>query len=321
MRESASGGARGLAAAAVALFAAATIGTLAAEPAGKLEDVQIGERGDVLRVALICTTRCALAPGDGLDFRLIGVAVDLDVDLEGRSALARRLTIARENGASVVRIEAAAPVDEARIVECRAESGPAPCIEYRFGAGETAQSAPAGGAPGLRETASLAPAPFLGALAFEPAPALRETAAGSAVFRLAPIAPAERLTPPIARARLRLAAPFDLKAEAARILGKSFAAAHCEAAKARLIADAWALDAMIDLAFCKAGDGRLDEADADFSRLLTYTPDNYEALVGRGLIAIERGDAARGRQFLQQALNALPPIAESDRIVEAMRRN
>ena len=111
-----------------------------------------------------------------------------------------------------------------------------------------------------------------------------------------------------------------IAAEMADILGKTADPATCEGSAARLSADAWALDAMVDLAFCKAAAGRMGEADDDFSRLLAYTPDNYEALTGRGLIALARGDRARGLDLLQEALNALPPIAESDRIAEAMAR-
>jgi len=113
--------------------------------------------------------------------------------------------------------------------------------------------------------------------------------------------------------------PFSLKEQAKTILDKALDVGGCEGAQARLNRDAWALDAMVDVGFCKASSGDLEEADRLFTRLLAYTPDNYEALVGRALIAIEYGEQSDARKYFQDALNALPPIEESDLIVEAMR--
>lgn len=350
-----------LAGSTAAVFAVAAI---AAEPALKLEDVQIGERGDILRVALICSTRCDVVPDAGVDFRINGVIVDLDVDLAKKSALARRLTIAAANGSSLVRVDTGARINEARVVTCRSDSGLAPCIEYRFERENRAAepAAPAASAPPIKPTIrddgagkADAPAaenpeepPFIGAIILAPGPMLRDEPAAGAL-RLPKFAPPERLAPPqsslqpagepvgalpaglgigrpsliaVDRAEaLGQGASFDIERETAAILGKTFSIGACEGAKARLQGDAWALDAMIDLAFCKAADGKLEEADADFARLLAYTPDNYEALVGRGLVAFASGEREKGLAYYQDALNALPPIAESDRIVEAMRRN
>lgn len=354
-----------LAGCAAAVFAVAGV---AAEPGGELEDVQIGERGDILRVALICATRCDIVPDAGVNFRINGVVADLDVDLGARSALARRLTIAADGGSSLVRIDAAARINEARIVTCRSDSGLAPCIEYRFdseprAAGTIAPTAAApaappairsDGAPGRKADApeKKSELPFIGAIILAPGPVLRDDPAPG-ILRLPQFAPPERLAPPksppeesskraggavgalpsnieVARpsliavdraGTLGKSASFDIEREAGEILGKSFSVGACEGAKARLQGDAWALDAMIDLAFCKALEGKLEEADADFARLLAYTPDNYQALVGRGLIAIASGEREKGLAFYQDALNSLPPIAESDRIVDAMGRN
>ena len=350
-----------LAGSAAAVFAVAAI---AAEPGEKLEDVQIGERGDILRVALICSTRCDVVPDAGVDFRINGVIADLNVDLGARSALARRLTIAADKGSSLVTIDAGARINEARVVTCSSDSGLAPCIEYRFEPGVRAagKAAPAAaksasrppairgdsaGASQLRGAENKDDLPFIGAIILSPGPALRDDPADG-VLHLPQFAPPERFAPPktakppageaagalpanVAIARpsqiavdraeaLGAGATIDIKREASEILGKTFSVGACEGAKARLQGDAWALDAMIDLAFCKAAGGMLEEADADFARLLAYTPDNYEALVGRGLIAIASGKREAGHTYFQDALNALPPIAESDRIVEAMNR-
>lgn len=347
---------------AAAVFAVAAI---AAEPNGKLEDVQIGERGDTLRIALICSSRCDVAPGAGVDFQINGVRAELDLDLSSRSALARRLSITPVNGSSVIKIDAGARINEARVITCQSDTGVAPCIEYRFEpAARTApEAAPAAAMkpqpnPAIRDdSAAKAEArtheagedlPFIGAIILSPGPILRDEPAPGVLY-LPQFAPPERLAPPSASpdggdqkhselpANVGVARPslisvdraetlgegasFDIKREATEILGKSFSVGVCEGAKARLQGDAWALDAMINLAYCKAADGKLEEADADFARLLAYTPDNYEALVGRGLIAIASGEREKGLAFYQEALNALPPIAESDRIVEAMRRS
>lgn len=348
--------ARYLAGAALTAIAAAAFAAFAAEPRDELEDVQIGEAGSTLRVALICTKGCAVTPGEGVEFRILGVAVDLDIDLESRSALARRLTIARGQGESVLKIDAASRINAARVVSCQSDSGPAPCVEYRFEPSTAPAALPATSSPtpGLGaeppKVEAKAPTrkdkvPFIGALIAPTRPSLRDEAAEGVLY-LPQFAPPERLNAPaveppetlgsfpanvdigrpalisVNRAQtLGDGAAFDFMTEAVEILGKSFDIGACEGAKQRLAADAWALDAMIDYAFCKAADGRLEEADADFARLLAYTPDNYEALVGRGLIAIANGERERGQQLFQEALNALPPIKESDRIVNAMGRN
>ena len=113
---------------------------------------------------------------------------------------------------------------------------------------------------------------------------------------------------------------MNLKAEARRILNFSLDNTSCESAFNRLADDAWALDAMVELGFCKAAAGDLSAADTDFKRLLTYTPDNWQALVGRALIAASRDQTDFAIGFFQDALNVLPPIEESNRIVEALGR-
>lgn len=348
------------AAAVLAVAALATVG--AAEPRDKLEDVQIGEHGDILRVALICSSICSIEPGQGVDFRIIGVAANLSVDLASRSALAQGLTVADEDGASVVRLKTAKRVNEARVITCRSDTGLAPCIEYRFepdARGERRaahQAAPKPPPPAIREDGPAqakarapgaeADLPFIGAIILAPGPVLRDAPAPGILYP-PKFGPPERLSPPLdavagmvpaksqitpktsrpsyvvavdRAAALGRGSSFSIRNEAAEILGKSLDAGACEGARARLQADAWALDAMIDLAFCKAMEGKLEEADADFARLLAYTPDNYQALVGRALIAIAGGDREKGLALYQDALEALPPIAESDRIVEAMQR-
>ncbi len=354
----------------VLLAAAAGAATLSAIAAAlpekqRLEDLLIGSEGAIVRVAVICRTRCEIVasedPGSFGSFRIEGVEKNLDIDLTGHAGVAERLQLKAVGGASLLTVSAPARLNAARVTDCNTESGPARCIEFRYDRGAMTVAAPerltqppAAGAraaeapkpkrptaaaatkepapqPGLRsEAAPAEEIPFLGAAIIDVDTRLRDTP--DLKFAVPDFAPPERLAPPpreiqsTLKERVSAPAPrsparFDFAREMTAILGKKNDPATCEGAAARLTADAWALGAMVDLAFCKAASGALEEADDDFTRLLAYTPDNYEALVGRGLIALARGERTRGLDFLQEALNALPPIAESDRIAAAMARN
>lgn len=342
---------------AIIAFAAAKAATETGAPArNALEDVQIGEAGALLRVALICRRDCAVAARAGGVFYLAGVEADLDVDLAGRSRLARALEFRPVDGGAALTIRADRDVVRASIKPCRIDGGPASCIDLEYaakGAGAPPRAASAGTDPGAEKSAKAAPIQAAGetapavpapAIAAAPPPPLRE-APGERMLTFARFAPPERLAPPAPatlispgaplrdhgsaaparrpvidkeRARELLKADVDIADAAAKILGRSFGAGECEGAKARLRRDAWALDAMVDVGFCAAAAGDLEAADGLFSRLLAYTPDNYEALVGRALIAAKAGEKSVARKYFQDALNAAPPIEESDRIVEAM---
>ncbi len=345
----------------------------------RLDDIQIGEAGSVVRVALLCRGTCDIAPsGDAAtmgSFIVRGVEEKLDLDLSGRGGLAERLRLSPVEGGSLLTVEADAGLNSARVIDCRTESGPARCVEFRFdrtarsaaappaperlvpeaspanaaprpkparqpAVAPTTVNAPAAPSPGLRSEAPLNEdlngAPFIGAIILGEESPLRDGAADRPV--IPDFAPPERLAPPrpstpspspdiATTLKERVSAPaaatgseFSILTEMQAILGKTAEIGACEGAAWRLSADAWALDAMVDSAFCKAAAGRTEDADADFARLLAYTPDNHEALVGRGLIALSRGERVKGLDFLQEALNALPPIAESDRIADAMAR-
>ncbi len=357
----------------VLLAAAASVAAFSALAAAlpdkqRLEDLLIGSEGTIVRVAVLCRTRCEIVasedPSSIGSFRIEGVEKNLDVDLTGHGGVAERLRLKPVDGASLLTVYAPARLNAARVIDCETDSGPARCVEFRFDRGgetvaaperltqppsaaaraaeapkpkaapkrptaaaATKESAPQ---PGLRSEAAPAEAvPFLGAAIVDVDPRSRDNP--DLKFAVPDLAPPERLAPPremksalkerVLAPATRSPARFDFAREMTAILGKRNDPATCEGAAARLTADAWALGAMVDLAFCKAASGALEEADDDFTRLLAYTPDNYEALVGRGLIALARGERTRGMDFLQEALNALPPIAESDRIAAAMARN
>lgn len=303
-----------------------------ASAGGTVEDIQIGEAGSLARIALVCRGRCDIQADGAGGFFIVNVQETLDLDLSERSTLISRLTLTPDKGGSALVLSLRRPINEASVITCESDSGPADCIELRFEpTREEVAAAPT--KPTLRADAPPATPeeeepPFIGKLSLVPAPApsLRDGPEATILAfpeflppeRLAPAAPPAASAPAGEVARPR---QFSFKGEATAILGKSFTDDDCERARMRLAADAWALDSMIDLAFCKAGAGLYDEADADLARLLAYTPDNYEALVGRGLIALAREDRESGMRHLQDALDALPPIAESDRIVAAMERH
>ncbi len=320
-----------------------------------LEDVQVGESGNLMRVALICRTDCRVGARAGGAFFLPEIDAALDIDLKGRTRIAEALAFKPAAGGSMLEIKAAAAVSKASIKPCLIDGLAASCIDIEFGAARV-QAASAPAAP------SLAPgdetrqeAPKRPELRQEPAPvreaaserpALREATGGEQLV-FARFAAPERLSPPASapsqhsapqqasiirerneprpilredRAAAFIGGDIDIAREAEAILGKRLGVAECGGAQARLRKDAWALDAMVEVGFCEASSGALEKADGVFSRLLAYTPDNYEALVGRALIAAKTGERAVARRYYQDALNALPPIEESNRIVEAMAR-
>ncbi|MFQ5564672.1 MAG: hypothetical protein ACE5FO_14010 [Parvularculaceae bacterium] len=358
----------GLAAAAGLSAAAAGAAARAEDGGNAINDVQIGERGMLTRIAVICRRPCLLESRAGRRFFLEGADESMKINLAERSRNLEALSVEPVEGGSIVSVRAVGRLQRARPKACRIDGAPAACVDLQF-----APAAPAdqtsGATPraveGLREAAAKPasiPVPQENADPPPAPPILRDGEEASLV------APPERLSAPRPPARadsprpgegptlaaakpvlgrafgatrgpetpkerrpvlrteglrtleLDEPAPSDFAGAARAILGKQLTSAECAASEAILEKDAWALDAMIDVGFCKAAAGALEEADGVFKRLLAYTPDNYEALVGRALIAQEAGEKSVARKYFQDALNALPPIEESNRIVEAMNR-
>lgn len=301
--------------------------------ANAISDVQIGERGKLMRVVIVCREECRVgARASGVYF-VPGIGEDLEVDLSGRAENAQRLTFRAESGGAELSVKSRKPIVASSIKRCAVDGAPASCIDIEFAdrvsarAPDAPPQPPADGVP-----------PMLGHIG----PTLRE-APDERKLVFARLAPPERFAPPplpgppaadanspsnegprlileSRKAAALIGSGVDIGAEAAQILGREFSPSECASADARLKADAWALDAMVDLGFCEAMRGNLAAAEGVFERLLAYTPDNYEALVGRALIAARKGDRVEAEARFQEALNALPPIAESDRIVAAMAR-
>jgi tetratricopeptide (TPR) repeat protein len=313
---------------ALILFAAANAAADGGGEGNTLQDVQVGESGRLMRIALICSEDCNVAPRAGGGFFLSGVAADLDVDLSGRSVHARAIAVDPQEGGSLMRLDVSETVARASIKPCSIDGLAASCIDIEFAAGDppqrTASAAPAA-AKGKAAEKLIVPAPPSAIQAS--APALRE-APQEDLLTFARLAPPERLEPPGARraiiikerAATLLESDIDIGKMASAILERRFGVGECEGAQAKLRMDAWALEAMIDVGFCSAIAGDLQKAEGVFQRLLDYTPDNYQALVGRALIAAKQGERAVAKKYFQDALNSLPPIAESDRIVAAMAK-
>lgn len=320
-----------------------------------ITDVQVGERGDLTRIAVICRTPCQIAPRAGGEFFIPGVKSSMRIDLSGRSRNIDTLVIEPTADGSLVAMLAGARPGRAAVRDCRIEDQMAACVDFEFTqTDEGVRPAPSLAPPqplsrAKVQTAAVKPAAEerlerspVEAGASAAKPNLREAGVIASPEKEARLAPPERLSAPISptfiaasptdapagRRPILRTGEFDLIAltpsiiavGARDILGKRLKGSDCRASKAALAKDAWALDAMIDVGYCQAAAGRLEEADGVFKRLLAFSPDNYEALVGRALIAKEAGEKSIARKYFQDALNAQPPDQKIDRIIEAMNR-
>lgn len=323
-----------------------------------VEDVQIGERGNQTRIAFLCSAECALEPyGDefllkavaaSFDVSLadrseridrvramqtpIGAAIHVSARAPVKSVKLKTCTVAGRP-AACLDLFFAEPSDAA--ISAGAETTPAPRadadnaeiedednaeIQQNAETLAAAEETPAPVAkltqPPLRETAT----DRLNKLTTLDAPARMAPPAGAILAKVQPIEDTIEVAKPAMRAEEQLAPPVetDFASRMREILGKEFSPAYCNNADATLQADAYALGAMVDVGLCAAARGDVADADAMLARLLEFTPDNYEALVGRAVIAEQAEEKGVARKYYQDALNALPPIEESNRIVEAM---
>ncbi len=308
-----------------------------------ITDIRVGERGLQTRIALFCETPCAPEPrGDGAFF-LPGSADAFELDISDAGTRALRLDSIVMSGGSALVVRYDGALTEMDAVPCNVGGREAACLDLYFqDPGEVEAEQPetvAAAPPPIRETTK--PDNIVAAAAVRPqtiaaAPALRETA-GERLTVFARLAAPERLSPPIlakvqpieesvavGTPTLRPSQSLAVKVErdfAGRIdtlLGKSLTPAYCNNAEATLQTDAWALGAMVDVGLCAGARGDAMEAESILSRLLEYAPDNYEALVGKAVIAELAGERGAALRFYQDALNVPPPVRESARIVEAM---
>ncbi|WP_133162169.1 tetratricopeptide repeat protein [Hyphococcus luteus] len=329
---------------------------LASPDAQGLEDVQVGERELQTRIALICEGNCTVEKRGGADFFVRGVASDMTLDLTARSQNITGFSMRRENKGSALHVKTRRILEYANAKPCKISGRAATCIDMFFADAEPSKAQLK--TPSLASNQASKPAPKTSEKTQEtktqkkPAPqlaakpALRESAP-ERLSRFASLAPPERLQPPkpaqlasvrpvqkpveMSKPAMRdertLSAPlpapakkpFNYAEQVEKLLGKKLTPGFCGSAKATLQSDPWALDAMVNVGLCEAAAGNAEEGDATLSRLLEYTPDNYEAYVGRALIAMQAGEKSVARRYFQNALDAPPPIEESTRIVRAMQ--
>ncbi|MBL4620549.1 MAG: hypothetical protein JKX88_10690 [Marinicaulis sp.] len=331
--------AAGMAAVALTVAPATTPSILL--PSILLDDVQVGERGNQTRIALICDSPCVVEKHGTRAFLLRGVNASLELDLSLRTKNVSMLSATPTQEGALLSISTVGVIEYANTKNCTIGGRPAACIDLFFASvtkpepsdevaarivkapklknGEVKQSSignkSAIAAPVLREGA---PDRMIRFARLTP-PERLTPAPGAILAKVQPVATAMEISKPTIRSETPLIPPkFNFNRRIARILKKQLTPIHCATADLTLQADAWALDAMVDAGLCAAVRGDVEEADAMLARLLEYTPDNYEALVGRALIAAQANEKGVARKYFQDALNALPPIAESNRIVQAM---
>ncbi len=302
-----------------------------------ITDIRVGERGLQTRIALFCETPCSPEPrGDGAYF-LPGAADAFELDISDAGARALRLESIIMKGGSALIVDYDGILANTDATPCKVGGRDAACLDLYF------QEAGEEEADLQDELAAAAPPPIRETTTQESStaavlakPVLRE-AASERLTVFAKLAAPERLSPPIlakvqpieksvtvGTPTLRPSESLAVKVErdfAGRIdtlLGKALTPAYCNNAEATLQTDAWALGAMVDVGLCAGARGDAIEAESILSRLLEYAPDNYEALVGKAVIAELAGERGAALRFYQDALNVPPPVRESARIVEAM---
>ncbi len=321
-----------------------------AAPGQGLDDVQVGEKELQTRIALICDGPCGLEKrGDGVFF-LRGVTADMSLDLSSRSRNITGFTLKPDAEGSLLNVASRRILEYANAKTCTISGRAATCVDL-FYADAVARAAELS-TPSLASQKEPAaepaqPEPELSKaktsdVKIAAKPVLRESAP-ERLSRFAELGPPERLEPPqparlasvtpvqkpveadkpvIRKERPLPAAPaqkFDYGAQVEALIGKKLTPGYCASARATLQSDPWALDAMVDVGLCEAAAGKPEEADATLARILEYTPDNYEAYVGRALIALQAGEKSVARRYFQNALDAPPPMEESTRIVAAMQ--
>ncbi|GJL95094.1 MAG: hypothetical protein DHS20C05_14990 [Hyphococcus sp.] len=318
-------------------------------PRFSVKDVQIGERGNQTRIAVLCGGPCEIKKTTGGEFFLGGVEASFELDLSSRSDRLQTLFAEQAGAGAMLSVKTNATVEYANVKNCTVGGMQAACVDLFFAepiktAGVTATSVQA------REIKTPpVPSPARTREVLKPTPVVQQASATKPSLRegaperfktFARLAAPERLEPPVGAIlakvqpiektvevrtpSVRVSEPLapqieeDFGVRINAILGKELTSAYCNNAEATLQADAWAMGAMVDVGLCAGARGDAAAAEEILARLLQYTPDNYEAYVGRALIAEQAGEKGVARKYYQDALNAPPPIEESSRIVEAL---
>jgi len=280
------------------LAALAPVLALAAEPAS-LADIRAGAADGRFRLEIECAGRCSGAL-DGDVVSITGLAIGRA--LRTRSGAVSVLISPAEGGARVA-------IDAARISDVETVPIAGGAVVRVFGVLGAVPSPASETIPvaARRDDKTKRPSPATD----DPAPAatparriaegarLREPAASPEAE-----APADAAEPYVLRIDPALAdgGPGDrFRAALAEQPAPRLTAEACAAARARLAADGWAIDALVHAAYCDAAEGRAREAMEAFERTLVYDPQDVLALYGRAAVAAVRGDRDAARRWYDGA--------------------
>lgn len=143
-------------------------GALSATPLG-LEDVQLGERGNHTRIALMCNSTCNIEKRSDTEFMLHEVGADVSLDLSERSKFVSAITFAPDGNGSLMRVSVSEVVKYAHSNSCTIGARAAACIDLLFATGEPAD---------VKIATTREPTAYEGLPIKPPKPAVRESTQG-----------------------------------------------------------------------------------------------------------------------------------------------
>ncbi|MEM9706693.1 MAG: hypothetical protein AAF850_11530, partial [Pseudomonadota bacterium] len=114
------------------LFALGVSSLLSSAAQADLMDVQVGERGDLMRIALICDGACSVLKVSGTSYRIDNIEKSLEIPLQERSALVRSLQVLRDDNGGVISIVTDRSIASSRVRDCDVGSSKASCIDLNF---------------------------------------------------------------------------------------------------------------------------------------------------------------------------------------------
>jgi len=127
---------------------------LTAGPSGgariNLEDVQVGERDNQTRIALICDAPCVVEKLGAREFLLRGVDASLDVDLSARADNVSALHASPIDEGALLSVSTAAVIEYANTKSCTVGGRAAACIDLFFDLSSRTQEKVAVAAPSVK---------------------------------------------------------------------------------------------------------------------------------------------------------------------------
>ena len=99
---------------------------------GVLDDIQVGERDNQTRIALLCTSNCALEKRSETEFLLRGAGVSFDLDLSARADNIDGLSATTHPDGAILTVRTDNQIEFANTKLCRIGERPAACIDLFF---------------------------------------------------------------------------------------------------------------------------------------------------------------------------------------------